>query len=145
MEKFTMSDISAAGFVVFKHNKDNNLFFLGLVALPEFQDKNKGIYDIPKGRIDLGESPLKAAIREAQEEANLLINEKNIYDGPFNFDKMSIWLAESHEKPSININPTTGIKEHLGYTWLKPEVLEAQCLNYLKPFIAWARKCLGDI
>ena len=44
----------------------------------------------------------------------------------------------------IDKNPTTGIQEHLGYEWVKSEKMEAQCLDYLKPHIQWARKYLGD-
>ena len=54
-------------------------------------------------------------------------------------------LSEIQQIIEIGINPITKEKEHLGYKWLKPEELESQCLDYLKPSINWARKYLGDI
>lgn len=137
-----MSYPTAAGFVIYKENELGELLFLGLLALPEFQTKNHGIYDIPKGRIDPGETPLECAIREAQEEASIYIT--HLDSGPFSYDKLIVWLAESYQTPCIDINPTTGLQEHLGFRWLKPEIMEVQCLDYLKPHIQWARKYLGD-
>tara|TARA_R110001583_G_scaffold186112_1_gene346653 strand:- start:278 stop:691 length:414 start_codon:yes stop_codon:yes gene_type:complete len=135
-----MNKITAAGFVIYRDLGKGNIVFLGLIALPYFQKKNNGIYDIPKGQIDKNETPIEAALREAKEEAGLTIN--SIDEGPFVYDKMSIWLAECFQTPTVGINPTTGIKEHLGYEWLKPETLENQCLDYLKPAIVWSRKIL---
>lgn len=138
-----MSQISAAGFVIYKVNDKKNLVFLGLIALPQFQKKNKGIYDIPKGRLDPGEVPLTAAVREAKEEAGIDIT--HLDSGPFSFDKITVWIAESYQEPQICNNPITGAREHLGYAWLTGDTLEAQCLDYLKPGIQWARKYLGDV
>jgi 8-oxo-dGTP pyrophosphatase MutT (NUDIX family) len=138
-----LNNISAAGFIIYKDTGIDNLLFLGLIALPSFQEKNNGIYDIPKGRLDPGETPLIAAVREVKEEAGL--NIQTIDGGPYIYDRMTLWLAESFQEPSIGINPTTGAREHLGYKWLKPEELEHNCLDYLKPGIRWARKYLGDI
>lgn len=140
-----MKEISAAGFIIFRdhRNKEEGRYlFLGLVALPIFQRKNFGIYDIPKGRLDPGELPLQAAVREAQEEAGIDIT--HLDSGPFMFDRMTLWLAESYQEPCIGVNPITGKKEHMGYSWVSGETLETQCLDYLKPGIIWARKYLGD-
>jgi 8-oxo-dGTP pyrophosphatase MutT (NUDIX family) len=138
-----MNNVSASGFVVYRDLGKGNIVFLGLIALPYFQKKNHGMYDIPKGQIDKNETPMKAALREAKEEAGLTIN--SIDAGPFVHDRMSLWLAECFQEPTIGINPSTGVKEHLGFDWVKPEVMEAQCLDYLRPAITWARKYLGDI
>ena len=138
-----MNKITAAGFVIYRDLGKGNIVFLGLIALPYFQKKNNGIYDIPKGRLDNNETPLEAALREVKEEAGLDIQKTD--GGPFVYDRMSIWLAECFQEPEIGINPITKEKEHLGYKWLKPEELESQCLVYLKPSINWARKYLGDI
>ena len=134
---------SAAGIIVFQDRSPDSLYFLGLVALPEFQIKSSGIYDIPKGRIDPGESPLQCAIREAREESTIDIT--HLDSGPYTHDRLTVWLAESYQDPYIGINPSTGLKEHLGYEWVQAEKMEAQCLDYLKPHIRWARKYLGDL
>ena len=137
-----MTEISAAGFIIYRNISPGNFIFLGLVALPRFQQKNNGIYDIPKGRIDPGELPLQAAIREAKEEAGIDIT--HLDSGPFTYDRMTLWLAESYQDPAIGINPTTLEKEHLGYEWVTGDTLENNCLDYLKPCIQWARNYLGD-
>ena len=133
---------SAAGIIVYQDHGPNQLYFLGLIALPEFQTKNYGIYDIPKGRIDPGETPLQCAIREAQEEATIDIT--HLDSGSYTYDRLTVWLAESYQTPCIGVNPTSGIKEHLGFKWINAEQMELQCLDYLKPHIQWARKYLGD-
>jgi len=134
---------SAAGIIVYQSHGPNKLYFLGLIALPEFQTKNQGIYDIPKGRIDPGETPLQCAIREAQEEANIDIT--LLDSGPYTYDRLTVWLAESYQNPQIGVNPITNIQEHLGYEWVKSEQMETQCLDYLKQHIRWARNYLGDL
>ena len=139
----TIQHPSAAGIVVYQSIASGKLFFLGLVALPEFQTKNQGIYDIPKGRIDPGETALECAIREAREEATIDIT--HLDSGPYVYDRLTVWLAESYQTPKIGINPTTGIQEHLGYEWVRAKDMELHCLDYLKPHIQWARKNLGDI
>ena len=137
-----LNHASAAGFIIFKDLGENNILFLGLKALPQFQTKNNGLYDIPKGRIDPGETAMECAIRESQEEAGIDIT--HLDSGPYTHDRLTVWLAESYQEPYIGINPITGIQEHLSYSWLKPAAMEAQCLDYLKPHIQWARKYLGD-
>jgi len=133
---------SAAGIIVYQLHSRKKLYFLGLIALPQFQTKNQGIYDIPKGRIDPGETPLQCAIREAREEATIDIT--HLDSGPYTSDRLTVWLAESYQQPQIGVNPTTGIQEHLGYEWITSDQMESQCLDYLKPHIQWARKYLGD-
>ena len=133
---------SAAGIIVYQDLGPDKLYFLGLVALPEFQAKNFGIYDIPKGHIDPGESSLQCAIREAREEATIDIT--HLDSSPYTYDRLIVWLSESYQTPVIGVNPISMKQEHLGYEWVKSEQMERQCLDYLKPHIQWARKYLGD-
>lgn len=137
-----MINPTAAGIIVFQYQGKDNLYFLGLEALPQFQTKNNGIYDIPKGGIDPGETPLQCAIREAREEATIDIS--NLDSKSYIHDRLIVWLAESYQIPKIGVNPITGIREHLGYKWIKSFQMEEQCLDYLKPHIQWARRYLGD-
>lgn len=133
---------SAAGIIVYQDRGLDKLYFLGLIALPAFQTKNNGIYDIPKGRIDPGETPLQCAIRESKEEASIDIT--HLDSGPYIYDRLTVWLAESYQVPLIGVNPETNKQEHQGYDWVKSARMEEQCLDYLKPHIKWARKYLGD-
>ena len=126
---------AAAGFIIYKR-EHNTTFFLGLVALKKFQTRNKGLYDIPKGRLDGRETPLQAAYRECWEEAQL--KPKNIIAGPYKHSRLCVWVAESDEDPTITPNPETGELEHLGYRWVTSEEMISHCLDYLKPFVVWA-------
>ena len=51
--------ITASGFIVFR-NKNNYPQILALTALPKHRKRSKGKYDVPKGRIDEGETPIQA-------------------------------------------------------------------------------------
>lgn len=134
--------ITAAGIILFR-NKFNHPVFLGLVALPKFRKQNKGKYDIPKGRLDPGETPIEAAFRECLEESG--VTPDRIIAGPFVDGPMAVWLGETSEE-TINIskNPATGETEHEGYVWLKPPVLRKNCLDYLVPSLEWAEKTIWE-
>ena len=129
----------AAGIIIFKL-EEGQTKFLGLKALPYFAKRSNGIYDVPKGKIDPGETPFECAKRECFEEAG--ITPQNFIDGPHNHEGLFLWLAECYQTPKIGINPHTKQEEHLGYVWLSPEQIEDNCLNYLKPAIIWARNLL---
>ena len=129
--------VPGAGFVLYRIFPEG-LRFLGLVG-PEFhQIRCSGAYDIPKGIIDAGETPLVTALREAKEEAGYTITKKQIVSGPFVDSFLTMWLAEVYTEPFITPNPHTGIIEHEGYSWLEPEELLNNCYDYLRPTVRWA-------
>ena len=128
---------TASGIIIFKREGED-ILFLGLVALEKFQIKNRGLYDIPKGRIDPGETALEAAYRECEEEAGL--KPRELFAGPFIKDRMCLWIAEVSDNPVLAPNPETGEYEHLGYTWVKPSQMINNCLNYLRPYMIWAHE-----
>ena len=131
--------VPGAGFVLYRvFPKDMGLRFLGLIGPSFHQKRCNGVYDIPKGVIDNGEIAYETAIREAKEEAGYTITKKNITAGPYIDSFLTIWMAEVHADPSISANPHTGIVEHEGYFWLKPEDLLENCYDYLRPTIRWA-------
>ena len=130
--------VTAAGIVLFR-NANNHPVFLGLKALPKFRRKNNGTYDIPKGRIDPGQTPFEAAARECFEESGIVPD--RIVAGPFIDGAMVVWLGETDEEVvTIAENPETGETEHEGYRWMKPSELKKDCLDYLKPSLVWAEK-----
>lgn len=128
---------AASGIIIYKREGEN-ILFLGLVALEKFQIKNKGLYDIPKGRIDPGETALEAAYRECEEEAGL--RPASLLAGPFIKERMCLWVAEVDSNPKLTPNPETGEHEHLGYAWVQPNRMINNCLDYLKPYIIWAHE-----
>jgi len=61
----------------FKRFKKNFVFIKAAGGMVEFEDKflfikRLGKWDLPKGKIDAGETPKRAALREIQEECNIL-------------------------------------------------------------------------
>ena len=136
--------MAGAGFVIVR-NFNGTKLFLGLVG-PEFHQKRcDGIYDIPKGVIDHGETRWMAAVREAKEEAGYIIEPSMIVGGPYTDGMLTIWMAEVDFDPIITPNPQSGIVEHRGYKWLKPEELAVSCYNYLYPCIDWACKEIARV
>ena len=134
--------VSAAGIILFR-NQNNHPVFLGLKALPRFRRKNKGTYDIPKGRIDPGETPFQAAQRECFEETGIILD--RIIAGPFVDGPLAIWIGQTDEElVIISENPETGEREHEGYEWLKPKDIKNKSLDFLKPSIDWAEKTVWE-
>ena len=134
--------ISASGFIVFR-NKNNYPEVLGLIALPKHRKRSKGKYDVPKGRIDEGETILQAAYRECFEESRL---EPKIIDGPISIGPMSLWIGEvdSYDEVILSENPYTGELEHEGYVWISIKEMKKNCLNYLRPFIVQSEPMIWD-
>ena len=137
-------NISASGIIVFRNN-NNYPEILGLVALAKHRKRSKGKYDLPKGRIDLGETPIQAAYRECYEESGLeprIINvNKPIINGP-----LCLWLGEVEPDDRVNLtpNPYTGEYEHEGYEWVSIKEMKSKCLNYLRPFIVEIEKDIWE-
>ena len=129
----------AAGVIIYKW-VDSSVLFLGLIALPHLQKRSNGIYDLPKGQRDEGEAPYDCAIRECYEET--MIEVHKVSAGPFKDEALWFWLAESKDDPVIKPNKHSGELEHLGYAWLAPDEMLANCLDYLKPSVLWAKDVL---
>ena len=104
-------------------------------------------YDIPKGRIESGESPLKAAIRETDEESS--ITELNFqwglnttYRDKRLRKQLVVFLATTDQDPKIKKNPKTGILEHSSAKWLSFKEMKEKCYKYLQPVIEWGEKTI---
>ena len=136
-------NITASGIIVFR-NKNNHPEILGLIALPKYRKRSKGIYDVPKGRIDEGETPYQSAFRECLEESGLnpkLIIKEPIVDGP-----LALWIGhvDPEDEVVLEANPYSGEYEHEGYKWLTIKEMKSNCLNYLRPIINKAEKEILD-
>jgi 8-oxo-dGTP pyrophosphatase MutT (NUDIX family) len=64
-------------------------------------------WDLPKGKIESGETPKDAVIREAYEEFNFILNKNRLkYLGNFNYNKyknLELFLLNIRTKPSVEI------------------------------------------
>jgi 8-oxo-dGTP pyrophosphatase MutT (NUDIX family) len=128
---------TAAGFIIYRLDHDKPEI-LGLVARHAFQIESNGIYDVPKGQRDNNEDPYQCALRECREESSL--TPENVVAGPYKHGKLWLWLAECNQNPVINVNPHTGEKEHLDTVWLSPDNIIANCLDYLREPLIWAKE-----
>jgi 8-oxo-dGTP pyrophosphatase MutT (NUDIX family) len=112
--------------------------FLGLIGHVKMQKRSGGIFDIPKGCLDANENLWDCAVRETREEVGIQICPNDIIAGPFNWLWLTVWLCKTDQNPVIKPNPHSGILEHNGYEWLKPQELSGLSYIYLKPYVDWA-------
>ena len=133
--------MAGAGFIIYS-TRDKTIKFLGLVGPHEMQVNHDGIFDIPKGTIDLGEDTLTAALRELKEETGIILPKKKY---PYtSYEGLTIYLAQSEKEARIQPNPETGIVEHQMALYVAPDLLENQAYDYLRPAVAWARDYLSN-
>ena len=102
-------------------------------------------WDFPKGRVEPGEDPLAAAIRETREEAGIDDLEfawgyDYVETEPYAGGKVArYYIARTGaERIVLPVNPALGRPEHHEYRWV--DLTEAFDLTgaRLRPVIAWA-------
>ena len=140
-----MSNITAAGFIIIRQFK-GSIQYLGLIALEKDRKRAKGVYDVPKGRLDPGEDQKTAAFRECEEEAGFKPKLSDVLYTTVTNGKLKLWIAdvEPNVKIRLNPNPQTGKMEHEGYEWMSYEKMVSNCLIYLRPLIIRAQILIED-
>ena len=124
-----VSKKNGAGFVIFKEDTIEGQSPLVLALI-----QDDGVYDIPKGRIDEGESELAAAKRECFEESSIMVQEEDMLfrnSSPFKSGALTTFCAKTNKVPHITVNPHSGILEHAGYEWVTKDQFCGNCLSYL--------------
>jgi 8-oxo-dGTP pyrophosphatase MutT (NUDIX family) len=137
-EKMTLS----AGVIVVRKEEDEWKYLF----LRAFRN-----WDFPKGEMEAGESPLKAAARETREEtgiADLDFRWGEVFKetAPYNRGTKvaRYYLAQTSEDQVVfAINPKIGGPEHHEYRWLTYPELEQLSPPRLLPVIRWARGVVG--
>lgn len=129
------SRVTASGIVIVRYF-DDELFVLGMST-------KRGL-DIPKGKIEEGETPFSCAMRETFEESGIF----NI-DFPFGRDSiqvstMIIFIGVTTQDPKISPNPITGTFEHDNAEWLTFDEMEENCMIFLLPAVKWARRKIEE-
>lgn len=101
--------------------------------------RSDGLYDIPKGVIEDGESDLAAAKRETFEECSVVVGDHDMLFNsvPHKFGRLTTFCAVTGDTPSIIANPHTGIIEHTGFLWLDIDSFCSNCLEYLIPGVLY--------
>lgn len=106
-------------------------------------------WDFPKGLVEPGEDPLRAARREVHEETTLddlafLWGEQYVETGPYSRGKVArYYLAETaREDVAILPNPQTGRVEHSEYRWCTLAEARRLAAPRVRAVIAWAAEQL---
>ena len=73
---YPQTPIAAVGAVVFKEGK--------ILAIKRGQEPSKGLWSIPGGRIELGETAYEAAQREVREECSIEVEIERVLDSANN-------------------------------------------------------------
>ena len=76
-------------------------------------------WDLPKGGVNPGESTFEAAIRETAEESG--ITELNFEWGMVSTimgGTTEVFMASTTQDAAIQMNPTSGLFEHVGWAWI---------------------------
>ncbi len=102
-------------------------------------------WDLPKGRLEAGETPLEAAIREVREETALLDldfawGDESIETEPYAGGKVvRFYVARSvGGAVSLPINPTLGRAEHHEFRWVSLDTALALTVPRLQHVLQWA-------
>jgi 8-oxo-dGTP pyrophosphatase MutT (NUDIX family) len=102
--------------------------------------RHDGTYDITKGKIDDGESPFDAAIRETGEEAGIFDLDFIWGMDSITYGKGRLYIAKTTSEPFISVNPETNQREHESLKFVSVDEAERLVDNMLKPGIRWASR-----
>ena len=107
-------------------------------------------WDFPKGRVELNETPLDAAIRETEEETSItdLVfrwGESFCETAPYRQGKIArYYLAETvQENITLPISPELGHPEHHEWRWVSFDEAEELLPPRLQPILAWRGNCFS--
>jgi 8-oxo-dGTP pyrophosphatase MutT (NUDIX family) len=125
----------------------------GIVVVKNFTDgwrvlglKLGGEYDLPKGKIDPGESDFDCAVRETYEESGIGPDELYFTWGDIHkkIKHIIFFIAETNAEPNILRNPKTGMYEHDSAEWLNWEDMRCKCYPYLSEIVDWAKQTIEE-
>jgi bis(5'-nucleosidyl)-tetraphosphatase len=108
-------------------------------------------WDFPKGMVEEEETPLEAALREVQEESNLVNLEFHWgYDyletPPYRRGKVARYYVAESASGHVELLPNvqTGRPEHDEFRWLDYPAAYRLLSQRVKPILRWAGRTIGD-
>ncbi|MCC5812796.1 MAG: NUDIX domain-containing protein [Ectothiorhodospiraceae bacterium] len=132
----------SAGVVVVREEDDS----WRLLLLRAFQ-----YWDSPKGRVEDGETPLQAAVREVQEETGLtdldfFLGHDYIETGPYAQGKVArYYLARTGTRRVVmGISPDLGRPEHQEYRWVGFRTARKLASPRVRRVLEWAERRLRE-
>ncbi|MFO0447903.1 MAG: bis(5'-nucleosyl)-tetraphosphatase [Pseudomonadota bacterium] len=109
-------------------------------------------WDLPKGRLEPGESPFEAAVRETREETGLAGLEfawghEYVDTEPYAGGKVVRYFVArtATEAVILAVNPALGRPEHHEYRWLPLDTALALTVPRLQRVLRWAAMQIGDL
>jgi bis(5'-nucleosidyl)-tetraphosphatase len=108
-------------------------------------------WDLPKGRLEEGESPLEAAVRETREETGLVDLEfawghDFLETEPYAGGKVVRYFVARTGTPAVQllVNPLLGRAEHHEFRWVGLDVAIALTVPRLQRVLRWAADRIED-
>jgi len=102
-----------------------------------------GLYDLPKGKANDGESVFETAQRECFEECGIRVDPTDLlYPTYLNRNGTNIFLAKipSDQSIEIRINQETKKAEHIGFCWISFEEFLRNTYPFLRIHLKWAKE-----
>lgn len=103
-----------------------------------------GMWDLPKGHINSGETPFECAVREMKEEVSITSVSFPWGKTYKKLQNLTFFMCKTNQDPVIVPNPEHGYCEHESVWWVNPEDAEALLPAFLRPAIRWAINSLGQ-
>jgi bis(5'-nucleosidyl)-tetraphosphatase len=125
----------SAGAVVYRREENEHRF----VLLRAYRS-----WDFPKGRVETGEEPLQAAIREVREETGISdlqfpIGAAFVETPPYARGKVArFYLAETRTAQVVLGMTPQGVREHHEWRWLPYENARLVLVDRLRAVLDWA-------
>ena len=100
--------------------------------------KLSGQFDLPKGKMEKGETEFQAASRETTEESGIDDLDFKWGQQSTSIKHLTFYIAQTSQDAHIPQNPESGIYEHDSAEWITFSAMKAKCYPFLVPVVEWA-------